>query len=83
MEQKIKNDNYICIGSNIRKLRKQKGIRQVALIRELQLLNISITREALVKIEGGRQHVTASQLCAIRDVLGVTYDDLLKKKSVT
>ncbi|MDY5477820.1 hypothetical protein [[Clostridium] symbiosum] len=36
-----------------------------------------------LKIEGGRQHVTASQLCAIRDVLGVTYDDLLKKKSET
>lgn len=83
MEDKIKNDNCICIGSNIRELRMQKGIRQVALIRELQLRNISITREALVKIEGGRQHVTASQLCAIRDVLGVTYDDLLKKTSAT
>ena len=83
MEDKIKNDNSICIGRNIRELRQQKGIRQVALIRELQLRNISITREALVKIEGGRQHVTASQLYAIRDVLGVTYDDLLKKKSAT
>lgn len=82
MEDKIKNDNSICIGMNIRELRQQKGIRQVALIRELQLRNISITREALVKIEGGRQHVTASQLCAIRDVLGVTYDDLLRPSSV-
>lgn len=81
MEDKIKNDNNICIGRNIRELRQQKGIRQVALIGELQLRNIPITREALVKIEGGRQHVTASQLCAIRDVLGVTYDDLLKKSS--
>lgn len=81
MEQKIKNDYNICIGKNIRDLRKQKGIRPGALVKDLQLRGISMTREALVKIEGGRQHLTASQLCAIRDVLGVTYDDLLKKMS--
>lgn len=37
-----------------------------------------MTREALVKIERGIQHIQASQLRAIRNVLGTTYDELLK-----
>ena len=34
-------------------------------------------RETLVKIERGKQHIRATQLRAIRDALGTTYDELL------
>lgn len=44
----------------------------------LQLQNINITRESLVKIERGIQHITASQLRGIRDCLNTTYDELLE-----
>lgn len=77
MEQKIKQDSYIPIGENIRKIRKAKGIGQTELVRQLQLLGIEITRETLVKIERGIQHIQAQQLQAIRDVLDTTYDELL------
>ena len=76
MEQKIKQD--ICIGENIRKIREEKGIKQTELVAQLQLQDVSITREALVKIEGSRQHIQATQLRAIRDALHTTYDELLK-----
>ena len=78
MEQKIKQD--ICIGENIRDLRKSKNIRQVDLVRLLQLEGVEMTRESLVKIERGIQHVKASQLRGIRDALQVSYDDLLAEK---
>ncbi len=77
MEQKIKQDN-ILIGENIRRIRKEKGIKQVDLVRKIQLYGIDMTRESLVKIERGIQHIYASQLKAIRDALDTTYDDLLK-----
>ena len=51
MEQKIKQD--INIGANIRAIRKQKNIKQVDLVRLLQLEGVEITRETLVKIESG------------------------------
>lgn len=35
-------------------------------------------REALVKIERGIQHIQATQLRAIKNVLETTYDELLK-----
>lgn len=76
MEQKIKQD--IHIGANIKAVRKQKNIRQVDLVRLLQLEGIEMTRESLVKIENGSQHIRASQLRGIRDALQTTYDELLK-----
>ena len=76
MEQKIKQD--IHIGANIRAIRKEQNIRQVDLVRLLQLEGVEITRETMVKIESGTQHIRASQLRAIRDALGTTYDELLK-----
>lgn len=77
MEQKIKQTD-IFIGKNIRKIRLSKGIHQTELVRMLQLQNINITRESLVKIERGIQHITASQLRGIRDCLNTTYDELLE-----
>ena len=53
-------------------------IGQTELVRMLQLKDIDMTREALVKIERGIQHITGSQLRAIRDCLEMTYDELLK-----
>ena len=77
MEQKIKQDE-IFIGKNIRRIRKEKGIRQTEMVALLQLENVMIKREALVKIERGIQHIQATQLRAIKNVLETTYDELLK-----
>lgn len=75
MEQKIKQDE-IFIGKNIRRIRKEKGIRQTEMVALLQLENVMITREALVKIERGIQHIQATQLRAIKNVLETTYVDV-------
>ena len=45
---------------NIRRIRKEKGIRQTEMVALLQLENVMITREALVKIERGIQHIQAT-----------------------
>lgn len=37
-----------------------------------------MTRETLVKIERGTQHIRATQLRGIRDALGTTYEALLQ-----
>ena len=76
-EQKIKQDE-IRIGENIRQVRREKGIGQTELVRLLQLRGILITRESLVKIERGLQHIQASQLRAIKEELDCTYEQLFK-----
>ena len=77
-KQKIKQDQ-IQIGRNIRRLRLEKKLGQTELANKLQLEGVDMTREALVKIERGIQHISATQLKAIRDVLQTSYDELLKE----
>ena len=76
-EQKIKQDK-IRIGQNIRHIRIERGIGQTELVRKLQLDGIEITRETLVKIERGTQHIQATQLRAIKEALGTTYEELFQ-----
>lgn len=77
-EQKVKQDQ-IKIGANIRRIRKARGLGQTELSSKLQLAGADVTREALVKMERGIQHISASQLRALRDVLSTTYEELLKE----
>ena len=76
-DQKIKQD--IHIGANIRSIRKRRGVGQTELVCLLQLEGVEMTRETLVKIERGIQHIRASQLRGIRDALHTTYDALLSE----
>lgn len=75
-EEKIIDSNNV-IGSNIKRIRKEE-IGQTELVKMLQLNNVDITRETLVKIEVGRQHVKLEQLKSIRIILKVRYEDLLQ-----
>ena len=75
MEQKIKQN--IQIGANIRKIRKARKLGQTDLVRMLQIDGCDMTRECLVKIERGTQHIQASQLQAIKKALKTTYDALI------
>lgn len=75
-EEKIIDPNNV-IGSNIKRIRKERGIGQTELVKMLQLNNVDITRETLVKIEGGRQHIKLEQLREIKEILQVDFENLL------
>lgn len=77
MEQRIKQDG-IPIGENIRRIRKYKKLKQTEMVALIQLKGVSMTRETLVKIERGVQHIKATQLKAIKEVLDTSYDELFK-----
>ena len=62
----------------IRQIRKEKNIGQTELVALMQLRNVQITRETLVKIERGVQHIKATQLKAIKEILDTSYDETFK-----
>lgn len=76
-KQKIKKNANNTIGKNIREARLKAEMGQTELVSKLQLLDIKITRETLVKIERGVQHIQLEQLKGIKEVLGVSYEELL------
>lgn len=77
-EKIIDNDNII--GSNIRRIRLEKGIGQTELVKQLQLMDVDITRETLVKIESGKQHIKLEQLNALITILKVEYKEIFISK---
>lgn len=76
-EKIIDNDNII--GSNIRRIRLEKGIGQTELVKQLQLMDIDITRETLVKIESGKQHIKLEQLVGIKKMFQSNYVEILDR----
>ena len=46
----------------------------------LQLHSVEISRETLVKIEGGRQHIKLSQLRGLKELLDVSYEIILEEE---
>ncbi len=77
MSQKLKQDEVILVGENIRKIRKEKGLKQEEMVARLQVKGISISRTAYTKLELGNRHIETICLEAIRDILGTTYERLM------
>lgn len=77
-EEKI-IDNENIVGSNIRRIRLEKRIGQTELVKQPQLMNVGITREALFKIESGKQHIKLEQLIGIKVTLNIDFEDVLIK----
>lgn len=48
----------------------------------LQLHSVEISRETLVKIEGGRQHIKLSQLRGLKELLDVSYEIILEEEKM-
>ena len=64
-------------GEHIRILRNQKGLSQEQLAAKLQLAGHDMSRSTLAKIESGMRHVYLEDLNALKQVLGVSFDELL------
>jgi transcriptional regulator with XRE-family HTH domain len=67
------------IGFNIKTLREEKGLNQNQLVDKLLEKNIRMSRETLSKIENDNRTVSAIELAAICDILGVSYDEFFKE----
>ncbi len=67
------------IGSNIRRLREQRGMTQDTLAARLQLSGCDITRSAVAKIEVGQRHIYPDEIILIREILNTTFDAIFEQ----
>ena len=74
----VKNDEIINIGSNIKRLRTAVGMKPGELVREVNLRGVSMTIFSLSKIEANTQHIRASQLKVIKEILKCDYEELFE-----
>ncbi|MCM1579063.1 MAG: helix-turn-helix domain-containing protein [Ruminococcus sp.] len=66
------------IGSNLRKIRENKGMTQDGLAVKLRLCGCDVTRSAVAKIEVGMRHLYPDEIILLKKILGVSYEELLK-----
>ena len=64
------------VGNNIRILRERKKFTQEILAAKLQVNGCDITRSAVAKIEVGQRHLYPDEIILIKQILGVTYDEI-------
>lgn len=65
------------IGNNIRTLREKAGFTQELLAVKWQISGCDITRSAVAKIEVGQRHLYVDEIIALRQILNVTYEEIL------
>ena len=65
------------LGQNIRKIRMMRKLSQEQVAAQLQVRGCDVTRSALAKIEVGQRHIYPDELKALKEILSVSYDDLL------
>ena len=66
------------VGSNIRKIREEKGFTQDMLAAKLQLNGCDITRSAIAKIEVGQRHLYPDEIILIRKILNTTFETIFE-----
>lgn len=77
-EIKIRSDNKISVGANIKRIRVAKEVRAFDLIHELQLQGFNITKQRYYKLEQDLANVYASELAAIARYLDVDISEFFK-----
>ncbi len=65
------------LGSRIRFFREERQLTQEQLSARMQINGCDVTRSALAKIEVGQRHLYVDELKLIKEILNVSYGDLL------
>ena len=72
------NGNYNFIGDNLKRIRKEKHFSQADLIRDLNLMGISMYKNDIWRIETNQRIVKDYELWGFIQVLKIDYEDLFK-----
>lgn len=72
----IKSDKNISLGANLKKAREQHNLLQADIVRELQLRGFQIQKQNYSRIEKEQEHIPASVLLALCEILNVTLEEL-------
>ncbi len=64
------------LGQRLRTLREARKLTQEQLSAQLQTRGCDITRSALAKMEVGQRHIYPDELCLLRELLQVQFNEL-------
>lgn len=77
MKQRTDANGKNIIGERLKLLRKQAGLSQRDLARELQLMGIDMDKNVITRIETNKRYVTDFEIQALKQLFMVSYDYLI------
>lgn len=75
MERVNQRTNHL-LGTNIKRLREEKGIRNKDIVAQLQIRGVEISTGTYSKVEMGINNPSVDLLIALTDILGCDYNAL-------
>ena len=79
MAERVNQHLNPIIGSNIKRLRLERGLKATEVIAKLQLKNVNVTTGIFSKVENGRNNPTVDMLIALAEIFNVSFDEFFKK----
>ncbi|MBO5192493.1 MAG: helix-turn-helix transcriptional regulator [Lachnospiraceae bacterium] len=79
MAERVNQHTNPIIGTNIRRLRKERGLKAVDVIAKLQLVDINVNTGIFSKVEKGRNNPTVDMLIALTDIFQCDFNEFFKR----
>ena len=79
MAERINQHLNPIIGTNIRRLRKERKMKAVDVITKLQLMGIYTTTGIFSKVENGYNNPTVDLIIALKDIFNCDYSEFFMK----
>ena len=74
--RKLPYGNKNICGANIERIRKEKGLKQLEVVAQLQVMGIDINPSSYSKLEGQRRLASDIEVQALARILEVPIEDL-------
>ena len=79
MAERINQHLNPIVGTNIRRLRKEHGMKAVEVIAQLQVMGVNVTTGIFSKVENGRNNPSVNMLIALTDILCCDFNEFFRK----
>lgn len=78
MAERINQHTNPIVGSNIRRLRKERGLKATEVIAKLQVKDVNVTTGIFSKVENGWNNPTVDMLIALTEIFECDFNEFFK-----
>lgn len=79
MAERINQHLNPIVGTNIRRLRKEHGLKAIEVIAQLQVMDVNVTTGIFSKVENGRNNPTVDMLIALTDIFKCDFNEFFRQ----
>lgn len=79
MAERINQRLNPLVGTNIKRLRKERGMKATEVIAKLQLADVYVTTGIFSKVEHGKNNPSVDMLIALTDIFKCDFNEFFKQ----